>query len=661
MKKQFYLFVSFLGLATIASAQTVSVDLTNRLLVNPDFEVVADENCNLSAVNPENVSSDPRASSYSGIPFGWNQEPTDFDSAGVRALLTAGRMHGSAAFEAAEPHFPAEFRLYQTIPASKLTPGTYKVTCLMYIEKDHYGTCGLFANKNISFFTNAGYYTDPQLEGWEDYTFANYAGGDTKVANLFPMEVYVTVNAGDSLQLGIFTNDLEKGSSVKYSGYFIVDNFRIERVLSVPEKNFAQSSIDLIENNSFELADDGSAFTGTGDWNMAGQNGLSENILGWGQNYITDNYGLSKGHVQNLEGKWAYWLSSKGTGESAVIPQDFKISQVISADNLVPGVYEVNCRMWQETGKQGMARLFATSGDSTSVTYYSTKDSYNANILNEEEHASFAGYSPSDTKIRRLNPMGADVTVQPGQDLEIGVKSGQVDESKVDDGSFFVDNFTIHRLSGVVNKLYAGQENNIVTDNEYAQCVQLDKRFTNKQWNTVCLPFALSKEDVALIFGEGSKVASLGGVDGDKLNFNTVEAIEAGKPYIVFPTDVLPSVITLDDVMITTSDATSSVVGDISFQGTFQPVEATAVGKVLVNSDEGFTTMPADATVEAFSAYITNSSASSMEILIDGQSTGINTVGASSTDVPVYNLAGQRVGESYRGVLIRNGKKEVRK
>lgn len=41
---------------------------------------------------------------------------------------------------------------------------------------------------------------------------------------------------------------------------------------------------------------------------------------------------------------------------------------------------------------------------------------------------------------------------------------------------------------------------------------------------------------------------------------------------------------------------------------------------------------------------------------------GISTIKAeTTTDAPVYNLQGQRVDASYRGVVIQNGKKAIQK
>ena len=44
-----------------------------------------------------------------------------------------------------------------------------------------------------------------------------------------------------------------------------------------------------------------------------------------------------------------------------------------------------------------------------------------------------------------------------------------------------------------------------------------------------------------------------------------------------------------------------------------------------------------------------------------GETTGINSIAAAKSDVnaPIYNLAGQKVGKNYKGIVIQNGKKFV--
>lgn len=50
-------------------------------------------------------------------------------------------------------------------------------------------------------------------------------------------------------------------------------------------------------------------------------------------------------------------------------------------------------------------------------------------------------------------------------------------------------------------------------------------------------------------------------------------------------------------------------------------------------------------------------------VTLKNDPTGINEVsnGAVSESAPIYNLAGQRVGKDYKGVVVQNGKKFIKK
>ena len=70
------------------------------------------------------------------------------------------------------------------------------------------------------------------------------------------------------------------------------------------------------------------------------------------------------------------------------------------------------------------------------------------------------------------------------------------------------------------------------------------------------------------------------------------------------------------------------------------------------------------AKVKAHQAFLrVESSAASAEGYVFGETTGITTIAADGIDsaAPMYNLAGQRVNGSYRGVVIQNGKKVIKK
>ena len=43
-----------------------------------------------------------------------------------------------------------------------------------------------------------------------------------------------------------------------------------------------------------------------------------------------------------------------------------------------------------------------------------------------------------------------------------------------------------------------------------------------------------------------------------------------------------------------------------------------------------------------------------------GEGTGIDSLNAADDDAPAYNLAGQKVGKNYKGIIVKNGKKVMK-
>lgn len=195
--------------------------LTDSLLVNPDFELTS-----ATAVNHGGIEK----KGYK--PYGWNVQGTlNGNSYGINH--DASNHHGENVCWYNTRPFPLDFQLYQTIPAAKLTPSTYRVRCLLWCKEGDLGTCRLFAGNNVQYFGKESDYGMNLTEG-ETATFAGHRGTSGSSFILQEMQVEVTVKAGESLTLGIRTSCLKpdgtQASSSESTGWFKVDHFRIERV-----------------------------------------------------------------------------------------------------------------------------------------------------------------------------------------------------------------------------------------------------------------------------------------------------------------------------------------------------------------------------------------------------------------------------------------------
>jgi len=195
-------------------------DLTTTLLTNADFE------------NNASGTLNPQDNTGRGVPKGWTATgKMKGNSWGVNQ--DAKQIYGINAYWATSTPMPEVYELSQTIPADKLEPGTYMVSCLLGVLKDKLGTCRLFANDNVQYYGKEDDYVYDVFTTSEKRTFANYVGSGDGRMILKPMEVIVTVAEGEDLKIGIRTsNHRADGSRVTSNnhGCFKVDHFRLQKI-----------------------------------------------------------------------------------------------------------------------------------------------------------------------------------------------------------------------------------------------------------------------------------------------------------------------------------------------------------------------------------------------------------------------------------------------
>ena len=202
--------------------------------------------------------------------------------------------------------------------------------------------------------------------------------------------------------------------------------------------------------------------------------------------------------------------------------------------------------------------------------------------------------------------------------------------------------------------------------------VSYDRTFTKDQPSTICLPFALTAEELEKV----GKAYTLSAVNGSTATFTPVTAIEAYKPYLLIPSDggkLLENIDATKNITAVPADAKTSVSGSYSFVGTLQAKESVKQEGMEIYGfsaqDGKFVHAGDKASIDAFRAYISVpttalSTAASRSIDIDfGGTTGINEIqnAQSSSAAATYDFAGKRVGKNYKGVVIRNGKKMIQK
>ena len=199
--------------------------------------------------------------------------------------------------------------------------------------------------------------------------------------------------------------------------------------------------------------------------------------------------------------------------------------------------------------------------------------------------------------------------------------------------------------------------------------ITLNRTLVADKWNTLCVPFAISEEEIKANFGEGTLVEKFDAVNGNTVNFANATSIEAGVPYLIKPT-VAGTTYTFNGKEVSADAPKAEGNADVTFQGIYSPTDITNEGTVkAAGVTEGGKVLfvnPGSKT-KAFRCFFTISDNASitpamLKISIKGVETAINSIvmdNSNATDNAVYNLQGQRVnGNSLtKGIYIKNGKK----
>lgn len=261
---------------------------------------------------------------------------------------------------------------------------------------------------------------------------------------------------------------------------------------------------------------------------------------------------------------------------------------------------------------------------------------------------------------RGWNDYTAEFTV--GADGKVKIEVANMPSSK-QSGWFSFGDVRLVRLSEAVTLDEAAD--NAIEAKEAAD-VTLKRKFVANKWNTLVLPFAVSDADVKTTFGADAKIVEYSNADDANINFTTsTKGIEANVPVLIMPAAVnAENTYTFNSVSIVVADPKADGTS-YSFVGSYKPYDLVNDDYMLY-ADKWWKTEAADSyKIKAFRAYIkanTPAAAKQLNLVIDGQTTGLklNTVNGN-IEGETYNIAGQRVANSYKGLIIKNGKKIIKK
>lgn len=143
----------------------------------------------------------------------------------------------------------------------------------------------------------------------------------------------------------------------------------------------------------------------------------------------------------------------------------------------------------------------------------------------------------------------------------------------------------------------------------HPRTISLLRTLVGGEWNSFCVPFDVSAEMIASVFGQGTQVKVLvySSMDGDGLTvgFSDASSIEAGKPYLIMPSSDTQNPLFENVYLSTATTTASTTVAD--FVPVIKPkTDFTARDKtVLFFAGDGTLSFPSeDGTLYGFRAYI---------------------------------------------------------
>ena len=221
-------------------------------------------------------------------------------------------------------------------------------------------------------------------------------------------------------------------------------------------------------------------------------------------------------------------------------------------------------------------------------------------------------------------------------------------------------------------------ENETCTPEAKVADVTLNRTLTT-HWNSIVLPFAVNKEQIAAQFGEGTVVAAYKDATIDEtsttLNFEVVEEMQANVPYLIKPT-LAVSTYTFEGVAIKAADNLEAGKGEIKFVGNYENGKQLAKGDYFIDANRNlFYSANGTETMKAFRAIFVSTAAAPAKAMFfsirgnSGETTGIEDVKTlAGKTFDVYSIDGMLVRKNAtnlnglaKGVYVVNGKKYIAK
>ena len=234
--------------------------------------------------------------------------------------------------------------------------------------------------------------------------------------------------------------------------------------------------------------------------------------------------------------------------------------------------------------------------------------------------------------------------------------------------TFAIDNVKVTKIP-VISLTESDNNNNdktIEDNDENVVMVEMSRTLTGGIWNTLCLPFDVTMDDMKLALGEGQdiKMRTFSSYADKVMTFAEATAVSAGTPFLIkLSTTVVNPTFHAVTVKNTTAQTVTS--NGVSFVGTYSPVPLNINGTNLFITKNNTLALPAEGMniMNGLRAYIVVpedfDSSGARLMMDDGETTAVSELVPSTERThpeATYNLKGQRVKNSRRGLYVINDK-----
>ena len=207
--------------------------------------------------------------------------------------------------------------------------------------------------------------------------------------------------------------------------------------------------------------------------------------------------------------------------------------------------------------------------------------------------------------------------------------------------------------------------------------VRVLRTINANEWSTICLPFAMTAEQVTAAFGDDVELGDFTGYeydeDNDKIavNFTDATAMAANHPYIIKVSKAVSEIL-VDGVDIDPSDDprvsyksgkklkdfVGTYVANFNFYDAAKNTPLFLSGNQFWYATENTQFMKAYRAYFDFNDELENPTSTSRISLSFDETTAIKDVKTISDD-KVYNLSGQQVKNPAKGIYVKDGKKVI--